>query len=96
MDLLPPTFTVGKKVNGRPIATHLIYRTKEKVKDYKKAQPLVELLANTQTIIAGVDRIIINDQEPIYYSAEDIKAECKLIATFSELYKHSKDLTNRN
>ena len=96
MDLLPPTFTIGKKVNGRPVATHLIYRTKEKVKDYKKAQPLVELLANTQTIIAGVDRIIINDQEPIYYSAEDIRAECKLIATFSELYKHSKDITNRN
>jgi len=96
MDLLPPTFTVGKKVNGRPIATHLIYRTKDKVKDYKKAQPLVELLANTQTIIAGVDRVIINDQEPIYYSAEEIRAECKLIATFSELYKHSKDLTNRN
>ena len=96
MDLLPPTFTVGKKVNGRPIATHLIYRTKDKVKDCKKAQPLVELLANTQTIIAGVDRVIINDQEPIYYSAEEIRAECKLIATFSELYKHSKDLTNRN
>jgi len=96
MDLLPPTFTVGKKVNGRTIATHLIYRTKDKVKDYKKAQPLVELLANTQTIIAGVDRIIINDQEPIYYSAEEIRAECKLIATFSELYKHSKDLTDRN
>lgn len=53
-------------------------------------------MANTQTIIAGVDRIIINDQEPIYYSAEDIKDELKLIATFSELYKHSKDITNRN
>ena len=60
----------------------------DNVKDYKKAQPLVELLGNTQTIIAGVDRVIINDQEPIYYSADDIRAECKLIATFSELYKH--------
>jgi len=96
LDLLPPTFTVGKKVNGKTIATHLIYKTRDKVKDYKKAQPKVELLANTQTIIAGVDRIIINDQEPIYYSAEDIKDELKLIATFSELYKHSKDITNRN
>jgi len=96
IDLLPPTFTVGKKVNGRTIATHLIYKTKENVKDEKKTQPLVELLANTQTIIAGVDRVIINDQEPIYYSAEDIRAECKLIATFSELYKLSKNLTNRN
>ena len=96
IDCLPPTFTVGKKVNGKTIATHLIYKTRDKVKDYKKAQPKVELLANTQTIIAGVDRIIINDQEPIYYSAEDIKDELKLIATFSELYKHSKDITNRN
>ena len=75
IDCLPPTFTVGKKVNGKTIATHLIYKTRDKVKDYKKAQPKVELLANTQTIIAGVDRIIINDQEPIYYSAEDIKDE---------------------
>ena len=96
IDMLPPTFTVGKKVNGKTIPTHLIYRTKDKVKNFKKTQPKVELLANTQTIIAGVDRIIINDQEPIYYSAEDIKDELKLIATFSELYEHSKDLTNRN
>ena len=96
IDMLPPTFTVGKKVNGRTVPTHLIYRTNEKVKDEKKTQPLVELLANTQTIIAGVDRVIIDDQEPVYYSAEDIRAELKLIATFSELYKHSKDLTERN
>ena len=96
IDMLPPTFTVGKKVNGKTIATHLIYRTKDKVKTYKETQPKVELLASGQTIIAGVDRVIINDQEPIYYSAEDIKDELKLIATFSELYEHSKDLTNRN
>ena len=96
IDMLPPTFTVGKKVNGKTIPTHLIYRTKDKVKTYKETQPKVELLASGQTIIAGVDRVIINDQEPIYYSAEDIKDELKLIATFSELYEHSKDLTNRN
>ena len=87
-DLLPTTFTVGKKVNGKTIPTHLIYKSKENVKDYKKAQPKVELLANTQTIIAGVDRVIINDQEPIYYSANDIKEELKLIATFSELLEN--------
>lgn len=96
IDMLPPTFTVGKKVNGRTIATHLIYKTDENVKDEKGTQPLVELLANTQTIIAGVDRVIIDDREPIKYSSEEIRAELKLIATFSELYKHSKDLTNRN
>jgi KaiC/GvpD/RAD55 family RecA-like ATPase len=88
LDLLPTTFTVGKKVNGKTIPTHLIYKSKENVKDYKKAQPKVELLANTQTIIAGVDRVIINDQEPIYYSANDIKDELKLIATFSELLEN--------
>ena len=97
IDMLPPTFTVGKKVNGRTVPTHLIYRTNDKkVKDYKKTQPLLELIANTQTIIAGVDRVIINDQEPVYYDPEQIKDELKLIATFSELYKHSKDLTQRN
>ena len=58
IDMLPPTFTIGKKVNGRTIATHLIYKTNENVKDEKKTQPLVEMLANTQTIIAGVDRLL--------------------------------------
>ena len=96
IDMLPPTFTIGKKVNGRTIATHLIYKTNENVKDEKKTQPLVEMLANTQTIIAGVDRVIINDREPIYYSSEEIRSELKLIAAFTELYKHAKNLKNRN
>ena len=87
-DLLPPTFTIGKKVNGRVVTTHLIYKSNDPVKDYKKAQPVIELLANTQTIIAGVDRVIINDREPIFYSADQIKSELKLIAAFSELVKH--------
>ena len=85
IDCLPPTFTVGKKVNGKIIPTHLLYKGNKNVKDFKKAQPKLELLANTQTIIAGVDRVIINDQEPIYYDPEQIKEELKLIATFSEL-----------
>ena len=87
IDCLPATFTVGKKVNGRTIATHLIYKTRENVKDYKKAQPLVELLGNTQTIIAGVDRVIINNVEPISYSAKEIAKECSYIAAFTELAK---------
>jgi len=32
--LLPPTLTIGKKVNGRVEPTHLIYRSNGKVKDY--------------------------------------------------------------
>ncbi len=95
--LLPATLTIGKKVNGRTETTHLIYRTDlKKVKDFKKAQPIIEVLGNTQTIIAGVDREIINNIEPILANPDDIKAECKLIATFTELYKHTKDITERN
>ena len=26
IDMLPPTFTIGKMVNGKPVATHKIYR----------------------------------------------------------------------
>ena len=70
--LLPPTLEIGKKVNGRVESTHLIYRASGKTKDYKKSQPLVELIGNTQTIIAGVDRVIINNVEPISYSAKEI------------------------
>ena len=95
-DLLPNTLTIGKKVNGRTVPTHLIYKTKKKVKDYKKSHPYVELIGNTQTIIAGVDRVIINNVEPVFYDPEQIKTELKLIATFSELYQHSKNLTTRN
>ena len=64
--LLPPTLEIGKKVNERTVTTHLIYKTKDKVNDYKKSHPYVELLANTQSVIAGVDRVIINMQDPIY------------------------------
>ena len=85
--LLPPTLEIGKKVNGRVESTHLIYRASGKTKDYKKSQPLVELIGNTQTIIAGVDRVIINNVEPISYSAKEIAKECSYIAAFTELAK---------
>ena len=85
--LLPPTLEIGKKVNGRVESTHLIYRASGKTKDYKKSQPLVELIGNTQTIIAGVDRVIINNVEPISYSAKEIAKECSSIAAFTELAK---------
>jgi hypothetical protein len=71
--LFPPTLTIGKKVNGRVEPTHLIYRSNGKVKDYKKTQPIVELLANTQTIIAGVDRVIINNVEPLSVDVESLR-----------------------
>ena len=96
--LLPPTLTIGKKVNGRVEPTHLIYRSNGKVKDYKKTQPIVELLANTQTIIAGVDRVIINNVEPSLVDPDLIKQHLKLINFFSELVKvwPMKNLGKRN
>ena len=85
---LPPTLTVGKKVAGKVHTTHLIYKTEANAKDFKKAQPIVELLANTQTIIAGVDRVIINNVEPKLIDPDVLRAEIKLIAAFTELVKH--------
>tara|TARA_Y100000593_G_scaffold90989_1_gene178678 strand:- start:188 stop:1972 length:1785 start_codon:yes stop_codon:yes gene_type:complete len=103
-DTLPPTLTIGKKVNGRVIATHKIYKKPDNVrlKPYSfpssaaKGDTVVELLASTQTIIAGVDRVIINNVEPVVYDPEEIKLHLKMIAAFSELYKHAKDLSQRN
>ena len=45
------------------------------------------MIGNTQTIIAGVDRVIINNVEPISYSAKEIAKECSYIAAFTELAK---------
>ena len=78
-DTLPPTLTIGKKVNGRVIATHKIYKKPDNVrlKPYSfpssaaKGDTVVELLASTQTIIAGVDRVIINNVEPVVYDLEE-------------------------
>ena len=104
IDMLPPTLTIGKKVNGRVIATHKIYKKPDnvKLKTYEfprsaaKGDTIVELLAATQTIIAGVDRVIINNVKPVEYDPELAKTHLKLIVTFSELYKHTKDITQRN
>ena len=105
IDCLPPTFTVGKKINGKVIATHKIYYRKNKdvkVKNYSypmtaaKGGKIIELLANTQTIIAGVDRVIINDVMPMVIDPDALKLELRLIVAFSELYTLVKDNKNRN
>ena len=105
IDCLPPTFTVGKKVNGKVIATHKIYYRKSrdvKVKNYgypktaAKGGKILELLANTQTIIAGVDRVIVNDVMPMVIEPGALELETRLIVAFSELYTLVKDIQNRN
>ena len=97
LDCLPPTLTIGKKINGKDVATHKIYYRKnqsEKVKNYSypktvdKGGKIIEILANTQTIIAGVDRVIINNVKPIVIDPEALKLETRLIVAFSELLQH--------
>jgi|TARA_Y100000592_G_scaffold38844_1_gene61701 hypothetical protein len=104
IDMLPPTFTIGKKVNGRVIATHKIFKKPEdvKMKSYSypraanKGERIIELLSSTQTIIAGVDRVIIDDREPISLDPRHIEGDLRLIVAFSELLAHTKNIDQRN
>jgi len=104
IDLLPPTLTIGKKVNGRTIATHKIYKKKDNVKfkpysyptTADKGNKIIEMLSSTQTIIAGVDRQIINNVEPKVIDPSSLSLEIRLIVAFSELYPLVKDIKNRN
>ena len=104
MDLLHPTFTIGKKVAGKVIATHKIYKKKDNVKFKPYSYPttadkggkIIEMLSSTQTIIAGVDREIINNVEPMALDPSSLSLELRLIVAFSELYPLVKDIKNRN
>jgi len=96
INLLPETFTIGKLINNVPVATHKIYKAPEGKtaykyaypKNVKKGQGIIELLPSTQTIIAGVDRIILNNVEPTVQDPSHVSLYARLIATFSELYNH--------
>jgi len=96
IDMLPPTFTVGKHVDGQLIPTHKIYKVPPDMKptsysyppDAKKGATIIELLSSTQTIIAGVDRVIINNVKPYEINPAELQVHTRLIAAFAELYKH--------
>ena len=104
INMLPPTLTIGKKVGGRTIATHKIYKKPDdvKMKPYsyprtaEKGGKIIELLSSTQTIIAGVDRVIIDNREPAVIDPGAIQKEIRLIVAFTELFKHTKNISNRN
>ena len=104
IDMLPPTLTIGKKVNGRVIATHKIYKKPDevKMKSYSypraatKGERIIELLSSTQTIIAGVDRVIVNNVEPVVLDPAALMPDLRLIVAFSELLKHTKNIDQRN
>lgn len=96
MPLLPDTLTIGKLIHGKPVATHKIYALPDGVEtekytypksvDKKKGNTIIELLPSTQTIIAGDDRIIINNVKPVTLDPWIAHQYCRLIAAFSELY----------
>ena len=96
IDLLPATFTIGKLIDNVPVATHKIYKLPEGKTAFKYAYPsnvkkgqgVIELLPSTQSIIAGVDRIILNNVEPTVADPSRMTLYARLIATFTELYKH--------
>ena len=48
---------------------------------------IIELLPSTQSIIAGVDRLILNNVEPAVVDPAALTQHCKLIAAFSELFR---------
>ena len=66
--MLPETLTIGKKINGRPVATHKLYsydgtcKTESFGKNTDEGCQ-IELLTNTQTRVVG-DRIILKDVKP--------------------------------
>ena len=96
IDMLPPTLTIGKYVDGVVIGTHKTYKIPngEEANRYSfpssanKGDKIIEILTSTQTIVAGVDRVIINNVEPIEINPTELQMHCRLIAAFSELYLH--------
>ena len=96
MQMLPPTFEIGKLVNGKIVNTQKIYRlpndTKAKKFEYtcKRKGKIIELLPSTQSIIAG-DRLILNNVEPVVADPIELTQHCRLIAVFTELLRHWPD-----
>ena len=96
MSLLPPTFEVGKPVNGRIINTQRIYKIPDGQtarqygypKKAGKGDKIIEVLVNKQSIIAGVDRVILNNVEPLVIDPSSMTLYARLIATFTELYNN--------
>jgi len=93
LSVFPDTLTIGKNVNGRPVATHLIYKLEngKNVEKYSypktvdKGEKIIELLCSGQTVVGGKDRVIIKDIKPTQVDPLTITQYVKLTAVFSEL-----------
>ena len=93
--MLPNTLTIGKKINGRPVATHKLYSYSGKTKTLSFGKSTsegcqLELLTNTQTRVIG-DRIVINDVAPTqltYTEYKQLKDTVKKIYALAILTKY--------
>ena len=79
--LLPQdTLIIGKKVNGVVVPTHYIYSVDDTLKRkkkslladrYKPESVVIEQLTDTQTVVLGNDRIIINNVSPKHLTQQE-------------------------
>ena len=95
MSLFPETLTTGKLINGKPVATHLIYNSGTETPSYesypssvKKGGKKIELLTNKQTWILGDDRVVIRDVPPSQYPSSLVSQYVKMTYAFAELFEH--------
>ena len=95
MPLFPETYTTGKMINGKPVATHLIYNSGTETPSYesypssvKKGGKKIELLTNKQTWILGDDRVVIRDVPPSQYPSSLVSQYVKMTYAFAELFEH--------
>ena len=95
MPLFPETYTTGKMINGKPVATHLIYNSGTETPSYesypssvKKGGKKIELLTNKQTWILGDDRVVIKDISPSRYPPSLVSDYVKMTYAFGELLEH--------
>ena len=96
MPLFPETYTTGKMINGKPVATHLIYNSGTHTPTYEsypkgvkgKGEKKIELLTNKQTWILGDDRVVIKDVPPSRYDPSIISQYVKMTYFFGKLLEH--------
>lgn len=93
--LLPATFTDGKVVNGKVIATHKTYKINgggaakfQYPKNKSKAEGLIlETIYSKLAVFAGKDRVVINDVPPAEIDNKDLINRLKLISFMQEVQK---------
>jgi len=95
MSLFPETYTTGKLINGKPVATHLIYNSGTHTPTYEsypkvcgKDEKKIELLTNKSTWILGDGRVVIKDISPSQYDPSIVSDYVKMTYFFGELLEH--------